>query len=66
MSFAFPLRSLLTVWLECNTYLLLASRPVFSPIQSEELCCDFRTFRIFAGWKQVVIGAACLAFGARM
>lgn len=63
MSFAFPLRSLLTVWLECNTYLLLASRPVFSPIQSEELCCDFR---IFAGWEQVVIGASCIAFGARM
>lgn len=66
MSFALPLRRLFTAWLECSVFLLLALRTVFSLIQSEKLCCYFKNFRIFAGWKQVEIGEARVAFGARM
>lgn len=66
VSFALPLRRLFTAWLECSVFLLLALRTVFSLIQSEKLCCYFKNFRIFAGWKQVEIGEARVAFGARM
>lgn len=66
MSFAFPLHRLFTTWLDYSVRLLLASRTVFSLIQSEKLCCYFKNFKIFPGWKQVIIGAACIAFGPRM